>query len=230
MRIIYTQHVPFEDLGAMAPWFRARGIEPGAVRLDLGQALPESDSFDALIVMGGPMGVNDNDQYQWLEPERELIRSAIRNGRHVLGVCLGAQQIAAAMGARVYRNAEREIGWFDITSTPQAGSHPLGRALPARDAVFHWHGDTFDLPNDAVWLARSDACAHQAFALGDRVLALQFHLETTVESATALTVNCADEMVPAKYVQSTAQVLSDPQRFEVLNRHMAALLEAWIAA
>jgi GMP synthase-like glutamine amidotransferase len=153
------------------------------------------------------MSVNDEATLPWLVPEKRFIRAAIEHGTPVLGICLGAQLIASALGAKVYSNGDREIGWLDIEAT--ATSAQTFR-FPARTRVFHWHGETFDLPRGAVRLARSAACANQAFQLGGHVIGLQFHLETTPQSARELAANCRDELVEARYVQSEATILAEP--------------------
>jgi GMP synthase-like glutamine amidotransferase len=132
-----------------------------------------------LIFMGGPMSANDDLPY--LRAELALIEQAAQAGVPILGVCLGSQLIAKALGARVYRNRVKEIGWYPVSWTPAAASDPLFAGLAAPETVFHWHGETFDLPPGAEWLARSEACAHQAFRVGANVYGLQFHLEVTPE-------------------------------------------------
>jgi GMP synthase-like glutamine amidotransferase len=125
-----------------------------------------------------------------------------------VGVCLGAQLIAEALGARVHASAHKEIGWLPIEVTDQGRASGLFAFLPSRFDVFHWHGDTFDLPEGAVHLARSEGCEHQAFLHGGRVLGLQFHLESTPASVADIIANCADEIVPADYVQDAGRMLA----------------------
>jgi GMP synthase (glutamine-hydrolysing) len=135
--------------------------------------------MEALIVMGGPMNVNETHLYPFLDPEVELIKQAVLTGIPVLGVCLGAQLIAKALGARVYPNSVREVGWHHIEMLPEAREDNLFSETPQIFTVLHWHGDTFDLPAGAVQLARSNRCAHQAFRWGPLTWGLQFHLEVT---------------------------------------------------
>ncbi len=225
MRAHYLQHVPFEGLGSIETWLRARGARISDTQLYDGARLPDLDGIDWVIAMGGPMSVNDEAQLPWLVAEKRFVADAIARGKVVLGICLGAQLIANALGAAVARNRQPEIGWFPITRVAAAGTHPLAAVFPSEVEVFHWHGETFDLPPGAVHLARSAACEHQAFALGDRVVGLQFHLETTPASAAALAEHCADELRPAPYVQSAAEMLARPERFARINTLMAALLD-----
>jgi GMP synthase-like glutamine amidotransferase len=130
----------------------------------------------------------------------------VLKGKRVLGICLGAQLIAAALGSRVYPNPKKEIGWFPLDRAAGADGSIFGSILPRRFTALHWHGDTFDLPPGAVHLASTPACANQAFAFKDTVLGLQFHLEATREGAESLMENCRDELVPAAAVQSEQEI------------------------
>jgi GMP synthase-like glutamine amidotransferase len=225
MRIHHLQHVPFEGLESMEPYFIQRGHQLSSTHFYKGDALPATDEFDWLIVMGGPMGVYDDLKYPWLREEKYLIRKSIDTGRTVLGICLGAQLIADVMGAKVTKNEYREIGWFAIERKIDGSESPLVDAFPERLDVFHWHGDTFEIPRGARLLATSQACRNQGFLYENRVVGLQFHLETTPESAAALVQHCAGELDGSKYVQSGEEMLSDKSRFDSINRVMTALLK-----
>ena len=172
MRVAIFRHVPFEGAGRIHDALAARNIEARIV--DDPASAPEADG---LIFMGGPMSAND--PLPNLRREEELIRRAVAEGRPVLGVCLGSQLIARALGARVYRNPGKEIGWFDIHPTAEAATDPLFSILNTCETVFHWHSETFNLPTGAVLLASSDLCRHQGFRVGHNVYGLQFHLEAT---------------------------------------------------
>jgi GMP synthase-like glutamine amidotransferase len=230
VRVHYLQHESFEGLGGLEPWFLQRGADLTATLLYDGESLPRVGEFDWLVVMGGPMSANDEAGHPWLVGEKRLIADAIAAGRTVVGVCLGAQLVAAALGARVYRAAEREIGWFPVERTPEAATHPVGAALPPRFLAFQWHGDTFDLPPGAVPLARSAACERQAFAYGNTTLAVQFHPEMRPEGARELVAACPAELRPARYVQSPDEILRDPGRFDAANALMVELLERLLQA
>ena len=128
------------------------------------------------------------------------------------------------MGARVYSNREREIGWLPIHRTSDAMNHSFREVIPDQVDVFHWHGDTFDLPQGAVRLASSEACQNQAYAIGDRILAFQFHLEPFIQGAKSLSVECRDELIPSPYIQQPAQMLAKPERFDQINRMMDSVL------
>lgn len=225
MRVHFLQHVPFEGLGSIERWIDERSLAVSSTQLYRGDSLPELDEFDSLIVMGGPMGVCDLSTYPWLSAEKQFIGEAIRHDKVVLGVCLGAQLIASALGARVYANPEREIGWFPVECTEADAACSFGEIFPTGIEAFHWHGDTFDLPDGAVHLARSAACENQAFSFGQRVLALQFHLETTPTAAMALIEHCADELRDGRYVQQPLAMLSRADRFEQANEVMFRILD-----
>ncbi len=226
MRIHHLQHVPFEGLSSIEPVLKEKGHQLTATHLYKNEALPAVDEVDWLIVMGGPMGIYDEEQYLWLDAEKQFIKEVIDAGKRVLGICLGAQIIADVLGAKVYKGEHREIGWFDIHRAVEIIGTILGSAIPEKIAVFHWHGDTFDIPKDAVALATSEACKNQGFIYDNRVVALQFHLETTPESAKALIENCGDELDGSQFVQSADEILAEPQRFTAINRAMLSVLEA----
>jgi len=207
MKIHWFQHVPFEGLGAIESWLTARGHTLTCTRFWAGETAPATvDGFDWLVVMGGPMNIYQYRDHPWLKAEKRVIRDAVAAGKRVLGVCLGAQLIADALGGKVYQNAEREIGWFPITAVPEGKESPL--AFPEETSVFHWHGDTFSLPPGGVWLARSEGCEHQAFAVGARVLGLQFHLEMTPDDVARIAIECADELTAGKFVQSAEAIVA----------------------
>lgn len=217
------QHVAFEGPGSIGPWLENAGYDIGTTRFHENALLPEPESVDLLVVMGGPMSVNDEAELPWLAAEKRFIGEVIRLGRPVLGVCLGAQLIACALGGRVSANREREIGWFPVEAVVQ--DDPALFRFPPSVEVFHWHGETFTLPAGAVRLARSAACDNQAFQFGKAVIGLQFHLETTPESARQIVEHCRDELKPAPHVQSEAEILvAENGRYAAINGLMAEVL------
>lgn len=222
MRAHYLQHVPFEGLGSIESWLEQQGYTISRTAFFDNPTLPALDNLDFLIAMGGPMSVNDEADYPWLIQEKAFIREFIATGKPVLGICLGAQLIANALGAAVYPNTYKEIGWLPIESVEnQAEAFQFPDTLP----VFHWHGETFDLPEQAVRLARSIACENQAFQVERRVMGLQFHLESTPESVQAIVSHCADELVSAPYIQDAQRILSaPPQQYQRINQLMREIL------
>jgi len=230
MRIHYLQHVPFEGLGSIAEWAAEKGHSVTLTRLYVNEAPPALDSFDWLIVMGGPMNIYQHDAYPWLVEEKRFIRAAIEGEKIVLGICLGAQLIADVLGGPVVDGREKEIGWFDIERSSGVAAEPLAAFLDGRCEVFHWHGDTFNIPPGGRHLASSSICDNQGFIYGERVVALQFHLETTPESAQALIENCSEELaVGGVHVQGGEAMVAEPARFSAINLRMAVLLDALAA-
>lgn len=221
MRIHYFQHVPFEGLGSIATWTIHRGYALSATKFYQNDPLPSLQNFDWLVVMGGPMNIYEEDKYPWLTEEKKLIEQAITNNKTVLGICLGAQLIADVLGARVYQGEHKEIGWFPIEATTSSN---IWQGIPSKMTVFHWHGDTFDTPPGTTRLAFSEGCPNQAFSYRDRVLGLQFHLESTPESVEQIIANCRDDLVPGKYIQTPDEMLSKPDRFRQINEIMGQIL------
>lgn len=223
MRVRVFQHVSFEGLGSIADWLARRSASVDFTRFVEAPALPAADSFDLLIVLGGPMGVHDEATLPWLGAEKRFIGAAMRRGLPVLGVCLGAQLIASALGASVHPGTHKEIGWFPVSAHAHGAE---AFAFPPVLDAFHWHGDTFALPAGAVQLARSAACEQQAFQFGARCIGLQCHLETTPASMAALIEHCHHELVPAPYVQDAATLRAAPAaRHAAINAQMARVLD-----
>lgn len=201
LRVICVQHVPFEGPAAIADWAAERGATLDIVHVHRGDPLPAVGAFDLLVSLGGPMSVHDAERFEWIASEIALLGEAVASGKAVLGVCLGAQLLAKALGAEVRRAAEREIGWLPCRGLPAVDA-PAALRLPQAFTPLHWHGEEFALPPGAVRLAETDACANQAFALGGRVLGVQFHLEAGRESVDALLTHCANELTGGPWQQS----------------------------
>lgn len=223
MRAVCLQHVPFEGPGAFATALTERGVNL-ARHLVPQDGLPK-DAGDLLIVMGGPMSVNDPDS--WIAEETEFIRSAILTGKPVIGVCLGSQFMAKSLGATVRPGKALEIGMTPVTLTAEAKQDPVFRTLPESFNVFEWHGEVFDLPKDCVPLAGSDIAPLQAFRYATRAYGLLFHVEMEESGIESLCRECAPDLTNAQL--TTEQVKSAalphlPPLHQIANRLIGHLL------
>ncbi|MCW8917466.1 MAG: type 1 glutamine amidotransferase [Gammaproteobacteria bacterium] len=225
MNIHILQHVPFEGAGSIEAWALAQGHTLTTTRFYAQEPFPALATFDLLVIMGGPMSIHDEHLYSWLKGEKWFARQVIDSGRPVLGVCLGAQLLAEVLGGEVYPGKQKEIGWFPIVLDEGFILHPLGAQLAPRPTVFHWHGETFTLPPGAQRIATSAACDNQGFIYRDQVIALQFHLETTPESAQSIVEHCGDELVDAPYIQSAEAILGNSDHYSAINSTMRQMLE-----
>jgi GMP synthase-like glutamine amidotransferase len=180
MRLLVLQHLFCEHPGAFSDVMRERGLDVRTVALDEGGTLPPLHDVDAILVMGGPMSANDEDLHPWLVAEKALLRDAVAAGMPVLGACLGAQLLAAALGGRVYPAPPGpEVGLLGVELTDAGRADPVLSVLSPSSLTVQWHGDTFDLPDGAELLASSPHSPNQAFRAGDSAYAIQFHLEVT---------------------------------------------------
>jgi GMP synthase (glutamine-hydrolysing) len=219
--VVAIRHVAFEDLGSFGHVLRDRGfevtyLEPGRDNLQR----VEQQSPDLLVVLGAPIGVNDVADYPFLAEEMALIRARLSRIEPVLGICLGAQLIAAALGSSIYPASQKEIGWAPVQLTPSGLASPLGELSTP---VLHWHGDTFDLPAGAVHLASTPTCKNQAFAIANHVLGIQFHPEVLGGSIEKWLIGHAFEIAHTAGV-SIKEIRADTQHFaasmETQNRRM----------
>ena len=208
MRIHYFQHDHFEDLGYIADWAISRGFTTSVTRFDLYPEFPTHDEYDWLIVLGGKMSVNDSADFTWLAEEIEFIKASMMEGKIVIGICLGSQLVAKAAGTEVFRNAEPEMGFWPVKFSAEASRDIVFRHFPAELQVLHMHFDTFTLPEQAVNMASSEVTSCQAFRLGERVFAFQFHFEVSPENVAGFISAVEPEIISGKHTQLAEQMLS----------------------
>ncbi len=228
MRVHYLQHVHFEDIGSMSMYFEEKNFDVTHTRVYENTDFPNLNEFDLLIIMGGPMGVYQESQFPWLAEEKTFIRTAIEANKIVLGFCLGAQLIAQVCGATVTKNFTKEIGWFNVEPVKQCKDGLLNAHFSKSALAFHWHSDTFSLPQGAQHLAQTNACENQAFSINDRVFGFQFHLETTPKGAHDLIKHCANELTESEYVQSIDQLKGTMEQYLQINDLLNKILDTII--
>ena len=224
LRIHTFMHVPFEGLGCINQWITDNSHTVTYTKFYENNILPEITDIDWLIVMGGPMGVYDDSQYTWLADEKAFIKKAIESGKVVLGICLGSQLIAEVLGAKVFPNTQKEIGWFNLSQTQEGRNHPLLKGLEKEFTVFHWHGDTFDLPTGSVRLFQSEITVNQGFLYSEKVLGLQFHFEVTADSLKDMVSNGLNELVENQFIHSASEILAQSLYIDSNNMNMFKIL------
>ncbi len=219
-------HVPFEGPGIIAGWAEEHKHRLEYTRFFDGDPLPDSEEVDLLVIMGGPMNVFDFHIHPWMQEEIEWVAAFIHLGKPVIGICLGAQIIAAALGSEVYPGEYKEIGWHNLQFLPCLGDYRICTDLPPSRKVFHWHGDTFHIPEGAIRIAESGAFSNQGFIYNGRVLALQFHLEVTPEAVKELVENCRHELTSeGPWVQTEKEILGEQRFFEVNQQLMFRFMD-----
>jgi GMP synthase-like glutamine amidotransferase len=210
MKIHCLQHLAFENPGTIAEWAAANNHSISYTYFfKPGFTLPLPGDFDMLLIMGGYMNVDEERKFPWLKKEKDFIKKSIDAGKKVTGICLGAQLIAAALGNKVYKGKEKEIGFFPIHFTNEALSHPLFSHFENPYTVFHWHGDTFDLPEGAMLVASTDVCKHQAFLIKNNVLGLQFHFEMNEDCIEGMLLHDGRELNDKGNFIATAEEIFD---------------------
>jgi GMP synthase-like glutamine amidotransferase len=230
VRVLVLQHIACEPPGVFEDVLRERGAELHRVELDEGEPLPDRREFDAIVAMGGPMSATDEDELPWLAAEKRLIAEAVHDDVPFFGVCLGVQLLASSLGARVYPGPEPEVGLLPVTLTEAGLADPVFAGLPHALVTLQWHGDTFDLPQQAVRLAASPAYENQAFRFR-RAYGVQFHLEVSGEMA----AEWAEVPEYAASLERTlgAEAAADfvrgiAERADGMRAHGRALFERWL--
>jgi GMP synthase-like glutamine amidotransferase len=225
LNIHYFMHAPFEGLAYIEKWVEEKGHKLSVTKFYENSLLPELEKIDWLIIMGGPMGVKEEDKFPWLKTEKEFIKNAVNIGKVVVGVCLGSQLIADVLGAKVYNNEFKEIGWFPIKVTKEAKKINLFSHLPDKLTVFHWHSETFDLPEGAILIAENEACKNQGFIYNEKVLGFQFHFEMTEQSIEGMLNGDDDELIPGKFVQTVSEIKKSKNFIKNSNKNLKLILD-----
>lgn len=245
LRIHCFQHVAFENPGTILEWIQANNhsisytfpaespfptvpaVSPEGDTADAANnAIPQINDIDALIVMGGAMNTDEEEKYPWMKAEKQFIKAAADAGKKIIGICLGSQLVAAALGTRVYKNKETEIGFFPLSFTDAALQTNLFSHFKNPYTVFHWHGDTFDLPANALLIASSAACKHQAYLIGNHILGLQFHFEMNETVIEDMLLHDGHELEQSgEYIQSPQQVRENYFHLQQNKKDMFLLLD-----
>jgi GMP synthase-like glutamine amidotransferase len=218
MHIHSLQHVSFENPGTILEWISENNHTISYTYFfEENPVLPALDSFDALLILGGYMNVNEEENFPWLKAEKTFIKEVIPTNKKIFGICLGSQLLADALGAKVTQGSEKEIGFFPITFSNEAKSNSIFNQFENETTVFHWHGDTFEIPDNAFQVASSDAFENQGFMIENRILAFQFHIEMDEKIIEALIENEPKELnEKGNYIQTAEMIKSN---FKNLNQN-----------
>ncbi|HET8865612.1 MAG TPA: type 1 glutamine amidotransferase [Gracilimonas sp.] len=210
-------------------YLEEKGFSLKRIKLYDGQSLPVVDDVDYLIVMGGPMNIEDEEKYPWLTGEKELIKKMIDLGKPVLGICFGAQLIAHVMGKSVHPAKDHEIGWYPVNLTEAGKTHPATKHWGENPIVYHWHSNTFDLPEGAVHLASTELCINQAFIVNENIIGLQFHLEIGRPQVQAMIKNWGRYRESGDHVQSSEEMLRKSDAADETRKMLFQLLNYWVS-
>lgn len=231
MRVQIIQHSAADAPAAILPILDRLGHHVSITRLDRGDAIPDEVDHDVLMMFGGGISLTSQEPPPWVEPEKNLIRRYIDRDRHVLGICLGAQLIAAALGATVRRNREPEVGWHQVSKADGAAETGVVSSLPESLTAFHWHQDTFEIPSGGRRLFQSQATRNQAFAIGEQVFGFQFHFEADERTVRTFVAVSSLLRKQGRFIQSKEDILQGIERHveqqnECLSRFVGAFLKA----
>jgi GMP synthase-like glutamine amidotransferase len=225
MKIQVLQHSSINTLGTIEEYAKTKNHRLESTRFYETKSPPAIDSFDLLIIMGGPIGVYDYEENPWLREEKEFIKQAVEAGKPILGICLGAQLLADILGARVYENRQMEMGWFPVRASGYENKPEFLEGLPDEVTVFHWHGGTFDLPAGSVHLFESEGCKNQVFLYHGRIVALQFHPEVNEERIKSLIKRFGDDIADGPFVQEKKEMLGQRRYLAATKEFMFLILD-----
>lgn len=224
MSVLFLKHIDIEGPGTMAEFLDKKSIQYKVVDVSACDVLPiDPKQYRAIVILGGPMNVYEEDKYSFLKDEDELIKSALKNDIPMLGLCLGAQLIAKAVDAKVRKSPEKEIGWFKVNLTDDGIEDPLFQGLESEIDVFQWHGDTFDIPDKGLHIALSKACLNQAFRYNDNVYALQFHLEVTKDMVREWLDAYSNEIASMSDIVNREEIIGQTESFSDAYKNQANL-------
>ncbi len=225
MKVHVLQHSSINTLGTIEEYAKIKSHMLESTRFYETKSPPELESFDLLIIMGGPIGVYDYKENPWLIDEKAFIKQAIEAGKPIMGICLGAQLLADILEARVYENRHMEMGWFPVKVSGGENKPEFLERLPDEITVFHWHSRTFDLPVGAVKLFESKSCKNQGFIYNDRVIALQFHPEVNEDRILSLIKRFGDGMTNGPFVQKKEEMLGQKECLASTKEFMFLILD-----
>jgi GMP synthase-like glutamine amidotransferase len=224
MRIHCIRHEPFEGLAAIKSWIQLKNHQLSYTHIYLNENFPPVDDFDLLIIMGGSASVYEKNLFPWLKEEKKFIQNAIKKDKKILGICLGAQLLADALGGKVFKSACKEIGWFPVKFN--ISGLPGLNFLPETLEVFHWHGDTFDIPQGGVCIGSSQMVQNQGVVYGKNIIALQFHCEMDDEQIEMIINGAGKELLEeGKFIQSKKQIMDKLGQIPSNNKLMFDILE-----
>ena len=227
-QVTVLQHLATEGLGILEPILNAAGISIHTIHIFAGEKVPaELGTDDGLIVLGGPVSVYESEKYPYLINEIRLIETVLQENKPILGICLGSQLLASALGANIIKSGQQEIGWFPVTLSEAAQTDVLWNGVENEFMAYHWHGDVFNLPEDAVSLASSMLTEHQAFTHKERAYGILFHPEATKEIIWGMTQNFAEEAEGAGVTQK--EILEDSEKYLLAFQAIAdKIFNRWV--
>lgn len=226
MKILCLTHVDFETPGQIEPWAKNRGHDFSIIKPYRGEALPSIDSFDVLIVMGGPQSPRDIEKFSYLAQEISLLKEALKADKKILGFCLGAQLIGEALGEKVCKSPEKEIGIYPITLTQGGQKDPLFQGLPKSFPVIHWHGDMPGLTKDSEVLAFSEGCPRQIVRYREKIYGFQCHLEITLQGIKDLIQAVPEDLESSQFTQTEQELLA--QDYVSIHKAMEEILDRFV--